>query len=80
MLLDIIAEAIGKFISDSFKHKSQFGLIIAVVISLLCLIIAVALLLNGKYAISFVFIVLGILPIYIRIRRQNKDSNSTKKK
>jgi len=72
MLLDLIAEAIGKFIGDSFKNKSPIGLIIAVVILLLCLIIAVALILNGKYAISVIFIVLGILPIYIRSRYQKR--------
>jgi ABC-type antimicrobial peptide transport system permease subunit len=80
MLLDIIAEAIGKFIGDSFKNKSQFGLIIAVVISLLCLIIAIALFLNGKYAISLIFIVLGLLPVYIRTRYQKKYNHSTKTK
>ena len=67
MLLEIIAEAIGKFIGDSFKNKSQFGLIIAVVISLLCLVIAVALILNGKYLASLIFIVLGSLPIILYI-------------
>jgi len=72
MLLDIIGEAIGKFIGDSFKNKSQFGLIIAVVISLLCLIIAIVLIFNGKYAVSLIFIVLGILPIYIRRRYQKR--------
>lgn len=73
MLLDLIAEAIGKFIGDSFKNKSQIGLIIAVVISLMGLIIAIALILNGKYAISLIFIVLGLLPIYIWRRNQKKE-------
>jgi len=72
MLLDIIGEVIGKFIGDSFKNKSQFGLIAAAVISLLCLIIAIVLFLNGKYAISFLFIVLSILPIYMRRRFQKR--------
>ena len=72
MLFDIIAEAIGKFIGDSVKNKSQFGLIIVVVISLVCLIIAVALFLNSKYMVSLVFIALGLLPIYIRTRHRNR--------
>ncbi len=73
MLLEFIGEIISKFIGDSFKNKSQFGLIIAVVISLLCLIIAVALILNGKYAVSLIFIVLGLLPIYIWTRHQKRE-------
>ncbi|UCE05768.1 MAG: hypothetical protein JSW07_19590 [bacterium] len=72
MLLDIIGEVIGKFIGDAFKNKSQFGLIFAVVISLLCLIIAIVLILNSKYAVSLIFIVFGILPIYIRRRYQKR--------
>jgi CDP-diglyceride synthetase len=72
MLLDIIGEAIGKFIGDSFKNKSQSGLIFAVVISLVCLVIAIVLILNGKYAISLLFIALSILPIYVRSRYQKK--------
>lgn len=70
MLLDIIREAIGKFIGDSFKNKSQFGLIIAMAISLVCFFIAIVLILNGKYAVSLISIVLGLLPIYIRSRYQ----------
>ena len=73
MLLEIIVEAIGKFIGDSFKNKSKFGLIIAIVISLLCLIIAIVLILNGKYTISLIFIVLGLLPIYFRSRYQKGE-------
>ena len=73
MLLEIIVEAIGKFIGDSFKNSSQSGLIIAIVISLLCLIIAVVLILNGKYAVSLFFIVLGLLPIYFRSRYQKGE-------
>ena len=80
MLLDIIGEVIGKFIGDSFKNKSQFGLIFAVVILLVCLIIAVVLLLNGKYLVSLVFIVLGSLPIYIWRRNQKKHNHSAKAK
>lgn len=72
MLLDIIGEAIGKFIGDSFKNKSLSGLIIAAVVSLLCLIIAIILILNGKYWISLIFVVLSTLPIYIRIRYQKR--------
>lgn len=72
MLLDIIGEAIGKFIGDAFKNRSQIGLIFTVVISLLCLIIAVVLIFNGNYAVSVIFIVLGILAIYIWRRYQKR--------
>ena len=75
MLLDIIGEIIGKFIGDSINNKSLLGLIIAIVISVLCLVIAIILFLNGKNAISFIFILLSILPFYIRNRIRQKHSN-----
>ena len=64
MLFDVIGEMIGKLIGDSFKNRSQLGLIVAALISLLCFAIATVLILNGKYVISFICIFLGLLPIY----------------
>jgi len=72
MILDILAKLISNFIEDVIKSESEWGWFFVGIISVLFFTLFIIMIVNNKLIVAALFLILGIIPIFMRIRSQKK--------
>lgn len=73
MILDVLEKLISNITEDVIKSKSEWGWFFVGVISLLFFALAIIMIVNKNLIVAALFLILGIIPIFMRIRSQKKS-------
>ena len=72
MILDAFEKLISNIVEDIIKSKSEWGWFFVGVIALVFFAVSIIMIAHRKLILAGLFLILGLVPIFMRIRSQKK--------